>query len=198
MPASAPESSHRVSRSGRRLKVLLVLLLPVAATIAYQVWSYRGHQAVVEEGRLYRSAALPPSRLARFCSERGIRTVIDFRRTEADAREEAEILEHMGVRHVHLPSRQVPSSETIAAFLEIMQETAGEPVLLHCRHGVGRAGVFSAIYRMEYQGWSAPRAWLEAAVLAGFGSFLPGSPKARFILSYHRPTAAAAPAEPRP
>jgi protein tyrosine phosphatase (PTP) superfamily phosphohydrolase (DUF442 family) len=139
---------------------------------------------VVEDGRLYRSGALPADRLTRLCAEKGIRTVVDFRKTESDAREEAATLARLGVRSIHLPSAQVPPADTVTAFLQIMDETRGEPVLIHCRHGVGRAGVFAAIYRMEYQGWSPRRAWLEAWAYSGFTSFLPGSSKAAFILSY--------------
>lgn len=175
---------HPRPRSPRRWIVYLALCLVVAALAVTQVWALNGRKGVVEDGRLYRSGALPADRLARFCAENGIRTVVDFRNTEADAREEAATLARLGVRSIHLPSTQVPPADTVAAFLQIMNETRGEPVLIHCRHGVGRAGVFAAIYRMEYQGWSPREAWLEAWAYAGFTSFLPGSSKTSFILSY--------------
>jgi protein tyrosine/serine phosphatase len=65
-----------------------------------------------------------------------------------------------------------------------MDDPQNRPVLIHCIHGVGRTGVFSAIYRIEYQDWSHKRALLEAILLSGFGSFGPNSDKAKFIKDY--------------
>jgi hypothetical protein len=44
--------------------------------------------------------------------------------------------------------------------------------------------VFSAIYRMEYQGWPHWRAITEAVLLSGFGSFGPGNSKATYLSAY--------------
>ena len=85
---------------------------------------------------------------------------------------------------MHIPSTQVPPPEAIDAFLKIMDDASGRPVLIHCTHGVGRTGVFAAIYRMEYQGWSNERARREAMLLAGFDSFRKHTAKAKFILAY--------------
>ena len=183
-------------RIGRRLLLPAALTVAVAV-VAFQVWAFRGRQGTVAAGRLYRSAALPPDRLAQICADQGIRTVIDFRNTESDARAESTALAARGIRHVHLPSTQVPSDETVARFLEVLRSHEGEPVLMHCRHGVGRVGVFTAIYRIEIQGWRPSSALLEAMVYSGFGSFLPGSPKAQFILSYRPRRKVRAEPEPR-
>ena len=78
----------------------------------------------------------------------------------------------------------MPRPEAVAEFLKIMDEEANLPVLIHCEHGVGRTGVFAAIYRMEYQGWPNARAQWEALALAGFESFREDRPKGRFILDY--------------
>ena len=59
-----------------------------------------------------------------------------------------------GVTYFNLGTDQVPTQETVDKFLEIMDEPSNYPVLVHCYHGVGRAQLFSAIYRMEYEGWS--------------------------------------------
>jgi len=37
-------------------------------------------------------------------------------------------------------------------FLETM-ESCDYPVLIHCHHGRGRAVLFSALYRIEFEGW---------------------------------------------
>ena len=143
-----------------------------------------GRYAVVDPGRLYRSAEYPPWRLAEECRRLGIRTVVDFRMASPKVDAEAEVLGRIGVRHVHLPTHQVPPPEVVDAFLEIMSDEANHPVLIHCQHGVGRTGLHAAIYRMEFQGWSNRCARIEAMLLSGFDSFQEDTDKARFIEAY--------------
>lgn len=164
------------------LAILLVLVIGVGGYLGY--WVATGRFAVVETGRLYRSAELPPRRLVKICKRLGIRTVVDFRLSSAKVDAEAETLRHIGVKHVHLPTGQVPPSEVVEAFLNLMSDRENLPVLMHCEHGVGRTGVHAAIYRMEFQGWSNRRARLEAELLAGFGSFQKDTEKGRFLAAY--------------
>jgi len=169
----------------RRRTILIVAgAVLVAALGASQIWVLRGRVATVEAGRLYRSAALPPERLLDVCRRHGITTVVDFRQTRSDVDAEAAWLAQAGIQHVSLPTGQVPSAETVAAFLRVMDAQRNESVLIHCHHGVGRAGVFSAIYRMEYQGWPRWRAIAEEMIYSGFGSFGPGNDKAAFLNAY--------------
>lgn len=171
----------------RRRTILVVLVLGTLAAIAYsQYWVLTGRFATVESGRLYRSAAMSADRLIEYCRRHGITTVVDFRKTLPDTSAEAQALARAGITHVALPTGQVPSPETVAGFLRAMDAKQNERVLIHCAHGVGRTGVFSAIYRMEYQGWSNRAAILEAVVMSGFGSFGPGNSKAAFLSAYNR------------
>jgi predicted protein tyrosine phosphatase len=138
----------------------------------------------VEPGRLYRSAELPATRLVGLCRRYGITTVVDFRGDSATVRVEAAALARAGITHVNIPAEQVPSAEAVAKFLRLMDEKPRDCTLIHCEVGVGRTGVFAAIYRMEYHGWPAAFATLEAMAYSGFGSFYPWSPKARFLAGY--------------
>jgi protein-tyrosine phosphatase len=69
-----------------------------------------------------------------------------------------------------------------------MDDPAYHPVLIHCSHGCGRTGVFTAIYRMEYQGWSNRDALNEArrksGSLPGNKGFRDDNRKAKFLLAY--------------
>lgn len=168
----------------RRAIFLAAGAVAVAAVAASQVWVLRGRVATIEPGRLYRSAALESDRLLEICRRYGITTVVDFRKTPADVSREAGTLARAGIEHVSLATGQVPSAETVAQFLRVMDGKRGEPVLIHCHHGVGRTGVFSAIYRMEYQGWPRWRAVAEQVVYSGFGSFGPGNAKSAFLRAY--------------
>jgi hypothetical protein len=170
----------------RRTIVVLIGAAALAALAYSQYWVLTGRAATVEAGRLYRSAAMPADRLLEFCRRHLITTVVDFRKEPADARAEAEALARAGIEHVHLPTGQVPSDDTVAQYLRLMDAKRAGPVLIHCTHGVGRTGVFSAIYRMEYQGWPNWRAIAEAVMLSGFGSFGPGNSKAKYLSAYTR------------
>ena len=170
--------------SRRRTTIVLAATGLIAALGYSQYWVLTGRVATVEPGRLYRSAGLPPDRLLEICRRHGITTVVDLRKDPTQTRAEAEILAREGIQHVSLPTGQVPSAETVVEFLRLMDGKRGEPVLIHCTHGVGRAGVFSAIYRMEYQGWPHWRAIAEAIALSGFDSFGPGSAKEKYLSAY--------------
>ncbi len=164
------------------LITIVLLLVGIGGYLGY--WAAMGRYAVVDPGRLYRSAEYAPWRLVEECRRLGIRTVVDFRMASPDVDAEAEALGEIGVRYAHLPTGQVPPPEVVDAFLEIMSDEANHPVLIHCEHGVGRTGLHAAIYRMEFQGWSNRCARFEAMLLAGFDSFQKDTDKARFIESY--------------
>ena len=178
--------------SPRWTRALVALFLVLAAVVGGGFyWDARGRVATVEAGHLYRSKAMPPDRLLEVARELGIKTVIDLRQPGPGVTAEADALANTGIAHVNLPSTQVPDLATVDRFLEVMRDETRHPVLLHCRHGVGRTGVFAAVYRMERQGWSAGWASLEALVMAGGGSFGPFSDKRAFLQQY-RPRAAGA------
>jgi protein tyrosine phosphatase (PTP) superfamily phosphohydrolase (DUF442 family) len=50
-----------------------------------------------------------------------------------------------------LSIRQVPNKENIKTFTKIMDNSDNYPVLIHCYHGTGRAEMYSALYRIEYE-----------------------------------------------
>ena len=39
-------------------------------------------------------------------------------------------------------------------FLKICDDPANYPILIHCMAGLHRTGALTAVYRMEYEGWS--------------------------------------------
>lgn len=169
----------------RRRTIIVLIAAGVMAALGYsQYWVVTGRVATVEPGRLYRSAGLPADKLLEVCRRHSITTVVDFRKESTETRAEAQTLARAGIQHVGLATGQVPSPDTVAQFLRLMDGRRGEPVLIHCTHGVGRTGVFSAIYRMEYQGWPRWRAIGEAMLFAGFGSFGPGNAKAEYLSTY--------------
>ena len=140
----------------RRRRVLAVTAAALLGALGYsRSWVYLGRVATVERNRLYRSAALSDDRLLDLCRLHRITTVVDLREESPETLAEAKTLARAGIAHVGLPTGQVPSRETVARFLQVMDAKRHEAVLVHCAQGVGRSGVFSAIYRMEVPGMAA-------------------------------------------
>lgn len=182
----------------RRIGLLLIGALVLGILIAaahYGYWAVlHYHFSAVTEGQVYRSGAMPPEMLQSIVRRYGIRAVIDLRDPGEEVNAEHAALARMGVKHLHLPSEQIPKDETIDAFLEIMDHPEYRPVLIHCKHGEGRAVLFAAIYGMEYKGWSNEHARRASRLLPWFGSFSSTRRKGIFILNYVRRRRASKPA----
>jgi len=180
--------------AGRLLKRALVAVAAlVVAAGAYAVWGLPPDVETITAGRVYKSGTLPHETLLEEVQRYGVRTVIDLRETPEDVAAEGAALSTIGVDHISIPSSQVPKPEVVDRFLEVMDDESHYPVLIHCRHGYGRAQVFSAIYRMEYEGWEndAARRKTRSALRLPFSGFAEGEPKGKFLLSY-QPTRAGA------
>lgn len=161
---------NALARPGRRLSSRGRIVLGLGLTLAlvgggwklYDV-HVRHRLAVVTPGQVYKSAAMPPEEMASVAKQLGLRSVIDLRTfvpgqdstntTSVDTIEaEKAALKAIGVRHIHLPTAQVPNEATVNRFLEAMADPANRPALIHCHHGVGRAELFTALYRIEFEG----------------------------------------------
>jgi protein tyrosine phosphatase (PTP) superfamily phosphohydrolase (DUF442 family) len=192
-----------------RPRLAKYLLLCLLALVASYVWfvhvNYRFE--TITAGKVYKSAAIPPEYLARYITAHNIHTVIDLRdpggvkdalhpesQAEIDAEARA-IAEMGGVRHINIPSRQLPSPTTLRQFFAVLDDEAAYPVLIHCHHGTGRAAIYSALYRIEYEHWSneAARQGTRPVVeLFGYRSaFADGKAKGDFLMNYRSRSAGA-------
>jgi protein tyrosine phosphatase (PTP) superfamily phosphohydrolase (DUF442 family) len=80
----------------------------------------------------------------------GIRTVIDLR----DGAEQKPREETAGLEVVHIPvETHEPTYDEARAFFDVVDKAEGTPVLLHCYHGADRTGAFTALYRINREGW---------------------------------------------
>jgi protein tyrosine/serine phosphatase len=76
--------------------------------------------------------------------------------------------------------------QAIDQFLEVMDKPESYPVLIHCRAGLHRTGMMTAIYRMEYEGWT-PRGAFQEMKANGFGEFVCSSANdyvMEYVLTY--------------
>jgi protein tyrosine phosphatase (PTP) superfamily phosphohydrolase (DUF442 family) len=168
------------------IPVAVVLGIVLCAGAFYAHWVFVEHRfATVTPGQIYRSAAMPPERLVEKVQEHGIRAVVDFR-TNVDDEAERSALAALGVKYFSIPSFQSPTDRDVDRFLEVAAQSENRPFLVHCEHGVGRAVLFSALYRIEFEAWPNERARSDAYWGSGLGSFEPDSKKGRFLLDYRR------------
>ena len=171
------------------LRVSLILIVAIAMVWGcdYVYWAKVNHKfTTVTEGRVYRSAAMPPEVLQEMIQDHDIKTVIDLRTIyhQDDIDTEHRMVTSVGRRHIHLPSKQVPEDDTVRDFLNILDNPDVYPVLIHCYHGEGRAVLFSAIYRIEYEGWDNERARRATRFITWRSSFSADAEKGRFVAGY--------------
>ena len=86
--------------------------------------------------------------------------------------------------YVNVPTSQVPPDEAVETYLELMDDSSIYPVLVHCEHGAGRGVLFSALYRIEIEGWSPKEALEATATVRRFGGFADDEGKGQYLNSY--------------
>src|SRR5262249_20895205 len=161
---------------------------------------------VVVPGRVYRSGQMTAEGFTEAVSRYGIRTIInlqdeypdpDIRLTFLDGRtiKETALCKKLHVQYVHLapdliPRPTVPTHRhyAIDQFLDVLDKPTTYPVLLHCKAGLHRTGVMTAVYRMEYQKWTPAQAHRELRA-NGFGEYVSTAANdyiTQYILTYRR------------
>lgn len=175
-------------------KIFLALAIIIGLPYVWYVhFNYRF--GVITENKVYKSGKIPPDKIAKYLNEYKIKTVIDLRHPELHDplnpgkqdgidREREAVEKLSGVRHINIPSGQVPSKENLVKFFEVMDDSASYPVLIHCYHGTGRAIIYSALYRIEYEGNSNEEAREKTRFRLNGSSFDEGRSKGDFLINY--------------
>ncbi len=118
------------------------------------------HFGVVTEGVLYRSGQPTPEQLAELIGRYGIRTVVALRGSrdpddpDAWEQQERQTCAAHGVDFITLPCnhKNPPTEQQVRQFLELMRQRQRHPVLIHCRIGQQRTGMYCALYRVHLEG----------------------------------------------
>ena len=180
--------------------IVTAFILTTGGIYVYQVhFNYRFR--TVDNDKVYRSGTIPPEKLGEYIKKYHIKSIIDLRSPgEGDASDNPEKLEDVlaekdavgkipGVNYFNIKSDQIPSQNNLDSFYKVMDQPENYPVLIHCHHGVGRAGIYSAIYQIEYQKLSNDKArentrsFMELRPLK-FSSFDDGKAKGEFLKNY--------------
>lgn len=150
----------------------------------------------ITENKVYKSGVIPPDQIESYVKKHKIKSIVDLRfpgtndlvnnpEIPKELTEEQEAVEKIGgINYFNNGSDQVPKQENLDRFFEIMDNKDNYPVLIHCYHGVGRAEMYSALYRIEYEGWSNEEARKEVRALVKWSSFDDGTPKGEYLKAY--------------
>lgn len=150
----------------------------------------------ISEGKVYKSGVIPPNEIADYVKEYHIKSIVDLRfpgtadlennpeiPAELTAEQEA-VAKIKGVNYFNNGSDQVPNQKNLDVFFKIMDDKANYPVLIHCFHGTGRAEMYSALYRIEYENFTNEEARKNVRTLVKFSSFDDGKPKGEYLKKY--------------
>lgn len=179
-------------------KIGIVVLLVAAVFGAKYVYDMHiNHNfETITEGKVYKSGVIPPDEIADYVKKYKIKSIVDLRfpgtgddvnnpeiPAELTAEKEA-VAKIEGVNYFNNGSDQVPKQKNLDTFFKIMDNKDNYPVLIHCYHGVGRAEMYSALYRIEYENWTNEEARQGVRTLVKWSSFDDGKPKGEFLKAY--------------
>lgn len=175
--------------------LLFVLVLVFGSKYVYDM-NINHNFETITEGKVYKSGVIPPDELETYVKKYKIKSIVDLRfpgtgddvnNPENVAELEAEksaVAKINGVNYFNDGSDQVPTKENLVLFYKIMDNPANYPVLIHCYHGVGRAELYSAVYRIEYENMDKDKARTSTRFLTKWSSFDLGKPKGDFLHNY--------------
>ncbi len=185
------------------LKLILAIVVAIGAYYVYHVhFDYRFEE--ISKDKVYKSGLIKPSRLESYLVDNKIKTVIDLmdpgvqdalnpaKQKHIDAEDNAindiNKKNKLNIKHISIPSGQVPNKKTLTKFFQALDDKDNYPVLIHCYHGTGRAQMYSALYRIEYENWKSEDARQKTRFMVeGFGyksSFSKGRGKGDFLIEY--------------
>lgn len=150
----------------------------------------------ITDGKVYKSGVIPPAEIADYVKKYHIKSIVDLRfpgtgddvnnpeiPSELTA-EKGAVAKIAGVNYFNNGSDQVPKQENLNSFFKIMDNKENYPVLIHCYHGIGRAEMYSAIYRIEYENFTNEQARKGVRTLIKWSSFDDGTPKGEYLKAY--------------
>lgn len=181
----------------RIIIIVIVIGAIIAGKFAYEKYVNHNFQTITEN-KVYKSGVIPPDEIADFVKEHNIKSIVDLRFPgTGDDVNNPEVPEELtaervavskieGVNYFNNGSDQVPQQHNLDMFFEIMDNPDNYPVLLHCYHGVGRAEMYSALYRIEYENMDRDEARTKTRFLTKWSSFDLGKEKGDYLHSYKK------------
>ena len=179
-----------------------IIILSILAVVMFFVGKYvydmniNHNFETITEGKVYKSGVIPPDEIAKYVEKYHIKSIVDLRYpgtqdlvnnpevpVELTAEKNA-VAKIPGVNYFNNGSDQVPKQQNLDSFYKIMDNPANYPVLIHCYHGVGRAEMYSALYRIEYENFTNEQARHGVRTIIKWSSFDDGTPKGEYLKAY--------------
>lgn len=181
----------------KKIIIAIVIIATLIFVKSYVIdYKINHNLETITEGKVYKSGVIPPDELPDYIKKYNIKSVVDLRfpgtgddvnnpevPAELTAEKEA-IAKIPGVNYFNNGSDQVPAKKNLDYFFKILDDPKNYPVLIHCYHGVGRAEIYSAIYRIEYENWDRDEARTNTRFLTKWSAFDLGKPKGDFLHTY--------------
>ena len=125
-----------------------LLVLPSALVIAIAVWFSASNTHTVVPGHIYRSAQLDARQLEELAARYGIMTVINLRGANLEKdwyQEQRGSIQKLALAYhdINMSAFRLPDVTEVEKLAHALQ-TAGRPILIHCRDGADRSGLASA------------------------------------------------------
>ena len=179
-------------------KILLVVFALVLIGVGKYVYDMNiNHNfETITEGKVYKSGVIPPDEIEEYIKKYKIKSIVDLRfpgtgddvnnpEVPKELTDEKVAVEKIkGVNYFNDGSDQVPKQKNLDTFFKIMDDKNNYPVLIHCYHGVGRAEMYSAIYRIEYENMDRDKARTSTRFFTKWSSFDLGKPKGDYLHKY--------------
>ncbi len=138
-----------------------VLVLGILASIFLWEYTLQKNFDPVVSGKIYRSGQPGEAQLERWIKNYKLKTIISLRHTLPAYEKDLAARYHINLHQIVLSSRKNPSEEKWQRIRNLLTNEENLPLLYHCNSGVDRAGLITALYRIEIQGWPLWRALLE-------------------------------------
>lgn len=178
-------------------RILLGLFAVVVILVVKNVYNTHLNYnfKTITNDKVFSSGVIPPEKIKDYVEDNNIKTIIDFRHPEIidelnpanidDITKERNAVSKIdNVNYHNIPSDQVPTQQNLDSLFNILDNEDVYPVLMHCYHGTGRAQIYSAIYRIEYEDFTNEEARKKTRTLLKFSSFDDGKPKGEFLKNY--------------
>lgn len=174
---------------------IFILILTFVGKYVYDM-NINHNFETITEGKVYKSGVIPPNEIESYVKKYHIKSIVDLRMPGTNdlvlnpekpgelQAEKSVVAKIGGVNYFSNPSEQLPNEENIATFTKIMDNKDNYPVLIHCYHGTGRAEMYSALYRIEYEKFTNEEARQGVRALIKFSSFDDGTPKGEYLKAY--------------
>ena len=182
----------------RRIVPIVLATLAVALIAGLPLLHYRAgydqtkRLRVVTDGKFYRSGQLTAEGFREAHRKYGFKTVINLQEEARDplipvkafgkpAVRQSQVLADLGVKAITIDGgeleidgkKDLPDDyrpPVVDEYLELLDNPENYPILIHCKAGLHRTGLMTAIYRMEYEG-RTPGEAMDELRANGFGTF---------------------------